>query len=68
MNSMYQQIMQSDAAATPPARLDRQETMLAAHPSRVKALKEALAPLYASFSEEQKKIANGMMIGPMGMM
>jgi hypothetical protein len=69
MNGMYQQMMQSDPTATTlPARLDRQETMLSAHLSRIKTLKEALDPLYASFSDEQKKIANGVMIGPMGMM
>ena len=68
MNDMYQQMMQSGPAATLPARLDRRETMLVAHLSRVKALKEALTPLYASFSDAQKKIADSMMIGPMGMM
>jgi hypothetical protein len=68
MNGMYEQMMQSGAAGTLPARLDRQEAMLAAHIGRVKALKEALQPLYASLSEAQKKIADGMIIGPMGMM
>ena len=68
MNDMYQQMMQSGPATTLPARLDRRETMLVAHLSRVKALKEALTPLYASFSDAQKKIADSMMIGPMGMM
>ena len=68
MNDMYQQMMQSGPTATLPARLDRHETMLAAHLGRVKALKEALAPLYASFNDEQKRIADTMMIGPMGMM
>lgn len=51
-------------AATLPTRLDRQGTMLAAHLSAV----QALEPLYASFSDEQKKIADGLMIGPMGLM
>jgi len=68
MNEMYQQMMQSGPAATLPARLERREAMLSAHLSRVKALKEALDPLYASLSDEQKKIADSMMIGPMGMM
>jgi hypothetical protein len=68
MNAMYEQMMQSGAAATLPARLERRETMLSAHLNRVKTLKEVLDPLYASFSDEQKKIANGVMIGPMGMM
>jgi LTXXQ motif family protein len=68
MDEMYQQMMQSGAAATLPARLERRETLLSGHLSRVKALKEALDPLYASFSDEQKKIADSLMIGPMGMM
>ncbi len=68
MTGMYEQMMQSGPAATLPARLERRETLLSSHLSRVRALKDALDPLYASFSDEQKKIANGMMIGPMGMM
>jgi LTXXQ motif family protein len=68
MNEMYQQMMQSGSAATLPARLERQQTMLAGHLSRVKTLKETLDPLYASFIDAQKKIADGVMIGPMGMM
>jgi hypothetical protein len=50
------------------ARLNRQEAMLTSHLSSVKALKDALEPLYATFSDEQKKAANGMMTGPMGIM
>jgi predicted lipid-binding transport protein (Tim44 family) len=68
MNDMYQQMMQSGVTAALPARLDRREMMLAAHLSRVKALKEALTPLYASLSDAQKEIADSIMIGPMGMM
>jgi LTXXQ motif family protein len=65
---MYEQMTQSGPAATLPARLERRETMLSTHLNRVKALKEALDPLYASFSDEQKKNTDGIMIGPMGMM
>jgi hypothetical protein len=68
MNGMFEQIMQTGAAATVPARLDRQETMLTAHLDGLKTLKAALEPLYASLSGEQKKVADGLMIGPMGMM
>lgn len=68
MNGMYGQMMQEKAAATLPARLEAQETMLSAHLASLKALKDALDPLYASFSDEQKKRADGLMIGPMGMM
>jgi hypothetical protein len=68
MNGMFEQMMQTGAAATLPGRLDRQETMLTAHLNSLKALKEALGPLYGSLSDEQKKVADGLMIGPMGMM
>mgnify|MGYP005816857899 CR=1 FL=1 len=67
MNGMYGQMMQPKGTALP-ARLDAQETMLSVHLASLKALKEALDPLYASFSDDQKKRADGLMIGPMGMM
>jgi hypothetical protein len=66
MNGMFEQIMQTGAAATVPARLDRQETMLTAHLDGLKALKAALEPLYASLSGEQKKVADGLMIRTYG--
>jgi hypothetical protein len=68
MEGMQGQMMPPAAAATLPARLARREEMLSAHLAAVKAVKEALDPLYASFSDEQKKIADAIGIGPMGMM
>lgn len=68
MEGAQRQMMQSGAPATLPARLARQEEMLSAHLASVKILKEALETLYASFSDDQKKIADGIRIGPMGMM
>jgi hypothetical protein len=69
MEGVQGQMMQPAAAtATLPARLARREAMLSAHLAAVKALKEALDPLYASFTDEQKKIADTVRIGPMGMM
>jgi len=68
MNGMHEQMMQSGAPATLPEQLDRHEKMLSAHLASVKSLKEALGPLYASFSDDQKKTADGLMVGPMGMM
>ncbi len=68
MSDMHQKMMASGMDGTLLARLDRQEAMLSAHLTSVRSLKEALQPLYASFSDEQKKIADGVMIGPMGMM
>jgi hypothetical protein len=34
----------------------------------MKAIKAARGPLYASFSDEQKKLADALRIGPMGVM
>ena len=42
--------------------------MLSADLVSLKTLKETLETLYASFSDDQKKIADGITIGPMGMM
>jgi hypothetical protein len=54
--------------ATLPARLDRHEKMMEAHFNALKTLKDTLDPLYAVLSADQKKVADTMMIGPMGMM
>lgn len=51
-----------------PAKLEMHEKMAAEHLARLQAIKAALDPLYASFSDEQKKLADGLMIGPMGVM
>ena len=68
MEAMQRQMMQASAPSTLPARLGRQEEMLTAHLAAVKSLRSALEPLYATFSDEQKKVADGIRIGPMGMM
>jgi hypothetical protein len=65
---MYEQMMQSGTGATLPARLDRHEKMLTAHLNLLKTLKEAVEPLYAALSDDQKKTADRLMIRPMGMM
>lgn len=67
-SGMFQQMAQSSMATTLPARLDRHEKMLLAHLNALKTLKEAADPFYAALSEEQKKTADRLMIGPMGMM
>jgi hypothetical protein len=59
---------QAGAAGSLPARLEDHEKRLAAHLASLKAIKAALDTLYASFSDEQKKIADDLKIGPMGVM
>jgi hypothetical protein len=68
MNGMSEQTMSSGMTMTLPSRFDQQQQMLSTHLNSLKTLKEALDPLYASFSDDQKKTADGLMIGPMGMM
>lgn len=65
--------MPAAAGATPtamtfPDRLDRYERQLAARLESVRAIKAALAPLYASLSDEQKKTAEEILRPRMGMM
>jgi LTXXQ motif family protein len=68
MNGMRQQMMQEGMPTSTLARLDLHEKMLSAHLDSLKSMKVALIPLYASFSDEQKKLADELMLGPMGMM
>jgi hypothetical protein len=50
-----------------PDRLDRVEKMLAAMLESVRSVKAVLGPLYAALSDEQKKSADALLSGPMGM-
>jgi hypothetical protein len=68
MEGMHKQMMQSGAAASLPEKLERHAKMAAGHLASLQAIKAALDPLYASLSDEQKKIADGLRIGPMGLM
>ena len=68
MDAMHHKMMQSGAAASLPEKLEHHAKMAAAHLARLQAIKDALDPLYASFSDEQKKLADGLNIGPMGVM
>jgi hypothetical protein len=69
MNSMHQGMMQSPPPGTLPDRLNLRETMLSSHLEALKSFRAAVEPLYASFSDEQKKTADELMLRPMmGMM
>jgi hypothetical protein len=67
MNEMHKAMMQSDQKSLPDQMAAR-EKMMTAHLVALKSVREALQPLYATFSDEQKKFADKIMIGPMGMM
>lgn len=56
------------AASTPLDRLGQYEKMLVSRLERVRALKAAVDPLYASLSDDQKKLADELLMSPMGIM
>jgi hypothetical protein len=60
-------MMAQGAMPSLPDRLDWQEKALAARLDALRAMKGALTPLYAAFSDEQKQTADQLIHGPMGM-
>ena len=54
-------------SATLPEKLAVREKMMTAHLEALHKLKAAVEPLYAALSDEQKKAADQLMSGPMGM-
>jgi len=61
-------MMGGSQTATLPDKLAMREKMMAAHLEALQKFKAAVDPLYAALSEEQKKTADELLIGPMGMM
>jgi hypothetical protein len=55
-------------ALNAPDRLDHMDKMMTAMLETVRSTKAALGPLYAVLSDEQKKVADALLRGPMGMM
>jgi hypothetical protein len=68
MGGMQQTMMQDGKTVSLPARIELQRKMLSTRLDAINAMKAALEPLYSSLSDEQKKLADDLMIGPMGMM
>jgi hypothetical protein len=62
--------MSGHAGAAPglPDRLDRIEKYLTAHLDMVRAIKGPATELYAVLSDDQKRVADTLLHGPMGMM
>lgn len=58
---------QDSASVSAPDRLNRMEEMISIMLEAVKGTKAAFVPLYAVFTEEQKKLADQLIRGPMGM-
>ena len=57
---------QTTAAATLPEKLALREKMITAHLEVLRKFKAALDPLYAALSPEQKKTADELLMGPVG--
>jgi LTXXQ motif family protein len=58
----------SGSTASLPDRLDQNEQLMAAHLDAMRAMNKAIKPLYAALSDDQKKTADEILWGPMGMM
>jgi hypothetical protein len=58
----------SGSTASLPDRLDQNEQLMAAQLDAMRATNKALKPLYAALSDDQKKTADQLFWGPMGMM
>jgi hypothetical protein len=68
MQAMPHAMMGISKAATLPDKLAERETMLTAHIEAVRKLKAAADPLSAALNADQRKTADEIMLGPMGMM
>jgi len=68
MGDMAGGMMGGSQAATLPDKLAMREKMMTAHLEALRKFKAVVDPLYASLSDEQKKTADELLIGPMGMM
>ncbi len=66
---MYQthQSMQEATRSSLPQRLEARERALNAYLDGVRRIRAAVTPLYAALSAEQKKLADEIIVGPMGM-
>lgn len=56
------------SAVSLPERLDQHEQLMAAQLDAIRAMNKALKPVYAALSDSQKKAADQLFWGPMGMM
>lgn len=66
--AVHEQMTKGGMPSSWPDRLTMQQKMLGMRLDAVKALEAAAKPLYAVLTEEQKKLADKLLTGPMGMM
>lgn len=68
IETIHMQTLHSVSSSSLPEKLEFHAKMAATRASSLSAIKAALDPLYASFSDEQKQIADGMHISSIGLM
>ena len=68
MGAMSEGTMGSTQASTLPDKLALREKMMTAHLEALRKFEEAVDPLYAALSDEQKKMADELLMGPMAIM
>ena len=68
VSEMSGPMMGSMHTGTLPEKLAAREKMMTAHLEALRKFQAAVDPLYAALSDEQKKTADELLIGPMGMM
>lgn len=68
MDTMHDKMMKLGTNRDLAERLAGEVQMATDHLANLQAIKTALDPLYSSFNEEQKKLADGLKIGAMGIM
>ena len=68
MGAMSDGMMRANQATPLPDKLTMREKMMTALLEALRRFKSAVEPLYAALSDEQKKTADELLMGPMGMM
>ena len=68
MMTMRETMMQGGTTASAPEQAERRVKLMSARLETMKAIAAAETALYAALSDEQKKIADELLSGPMGMM
>ena len=68
MGGMAEGMIGSMQTGTLPDKLAAREKLITAHLEALRKFKAAVDPLYAALGDEQKKTADELLIGPMGMM
>jgi hypothetical protein len=67
MSDMHQSMAARQGAATLPERLAQEDKVLTEQLAALKNTEEALDKLYGVLSADQQKLADGIVLGPMGM-